>query len=153
VHDEATFDGTTHTLDMEDVGLNSLLAWEAEHLARIARELGGDLDADASALDERREGMAAHVRTPLRDGRLGIFANRLWSGRFARSLAPTSFYPMTAGIATPEQAERMVHAHLLETGRFGGHWPVAGTPHDDPAAADNVYWRGRVWPPFNYLVF
>jgi putative isomerase len=150
VHDEATFDTTTHTLDMEDGGLNSLLVWEAEHLARVARELG--LEADAAALDERREMLAALVHERLWDEDRGIFANRLWSGRFARSVAPTSFYPMTAGIATLAQAERMVREHLLEARRFGGDWPVAGTPHDDPAAADNVYWRGRVWPPFNYLV-
>ena len=60
---------------------------------------------------------------------------------------------MTAGIATPDQAERMVREHLIDPRQFGGDWPVAGTPHDDPAAADNVYWRGRAWPPFNYLVF
>ncbi|MGE5226617.1 MAG: MGH1-like glycoside hydrolase domain-containing protein, partial [Planctomycetaceae bacterium] len=28
---------------------------------------------------------------------------------------------------------------------------VAGTPHEDPASLDNEYWRGRVWPPLNYL--
>jgi putative isomerase len=137
---------------MEDVGLNSLLVWEAEHLARIARELGG-LDGDAAALGDRREALAALVREHLWDDGRGIFANRLWSGPFARSVAPTSFYPMTAGVATPEQAQRMVREHLLDASRFGGDWPVAGTPHSDPAAADNVYWRGRVWPPFNYLVF
>jgi putative isomerase len=136
---------------MEDVGLNSLLVWEAEHLAQIARQLG--LEADAAALDERAEHLAALVRERLWDDGRGVFANRLWSGRFARSLAPTSFYPMTAGIATGEQAERMVRQHLLDPNGFGGDRPVAGTPHDDPAAADNVYWRGRVWPPFNYLVF
>jgi putative isomerase len=151
VHDEAAFDEKTHTLDMEDVGLNSLLVWEAEHLARIARELGSD--AEAGDLTARRDALGALVRERLWDADRGTFANRLWSGRFARSLAPTSFYPMTAGIATPQQAERMVREHLLDPARFGGDWPVAGTPHEDPAAADNVYWRGRVWPPFNYLVF
>jgi putative isomerase len=151
VHDEATFDRTTHTLDMEDVGLNSLLVWEAEHLARIAGELG--LGVEAADLTARGDDLGALVRERLWDGDRGVFANRLWNGSFARSLAPTSFYPMTAGIAIPEQADRMVREHLLDPARFGGDWPVAGTPHDDPAAADNVYWRGRVWPPFNYLVF
>jgi putative isomerase len=151
VHDEATFDDSAHTLDMEDVGLNSLLVWESAYLARIARELGRD--AEAAEMMSRGEALAARIRENLWDDERGVFANRLWGGPFARSLAPTSFYPMTAGIATPEQAERMVREHLLDPARFGGDWPVAGTPHDDPAAADNVYWRGRAWPPFNYLVF
>src|SRR5207245_10921350 len=61
--------------------------------------------------------------------------------------------PMPAVIPTLGQADRMVREHLRDPARCGGDWPVAGTPHEDPAAADNVYWRGRVWPPFNYLVY
>jgi putative isomerase len=82
-----------------------------------------------------------------------VFANRTWSGRFVASLAPTSFYPLTAGIAAQEQAESLVANHLMNPWEFWGDHPVAGTPFDDPAAADNVYWRGRVWAPMNYLVW
>jgi len=93
------------------------------------------------------------VRTRLWDPEREVFAGRLWSGEFTRSLSPTSFYPLLAGIATPGQAEAMVRRWLADPRRFGGPYPVAGTPHDDPAALDNVYWRGRVWPCFNYLVY
>lgn len=151
VHDEASFDDQTHTLDTEDVGLNSLLVLEAELLARIAALLG--LHGESAALAAKAADLAAKVRAGLWDAGRGIYANRRWDGRFARSLAPTSFYPLLAGIATPEQAATMVREHLLDPGRFGGPWPVAGTPHDDPAALDNVYWRGRVWPCFNFLVY
>jgi len=47
----------------------------------------------------------------------------------------------------------MVTGWLADPRRFGGVWPVAGTPHADPAAADDTYWRGRVWPCFNYAVY
>lgn len=47
----------------------------------------------------------------------------------------------------------MVDGWLRDPERFGGEWPVAGTPHEDPASLDNVYWRGRVWPCFNYIVY
>ena len=40
-----------------------------------------------------------------------IFANRLWSGAFTRSIAPTSFYPLLCGAATPEQTRHLL-AHL-----------------------------------------
>ncbi|CAN5309025.1 hypothetical protein BH20ACT24_BH20ACT24_08450 [soil metagenome] len=152
VHDEATFDVTTHTLDVEDVGLNSLLVLEGEMLSR-ASALLGDRPDQLVAVETRTEDLRSRVRGGLWDPDRQVFANRLWDGRFARSLAPTSFYPMLAGIATKEQAEAMVRHHLLDTTRFWGEHPVAGTPHDDPAASDNVYWRGRVWPPFNYLVY
>lgn len=64
-----------------------------------------------------------------------------------------SFAPMFAGVATPAQAERLVAEWLRDPARFGGAFPVAGTPHEDPASLDNEYWRGRVWPPLNYLVY
>jgi putative isomerase len=151
VHDQASFDLGTHTLDTEDVGLNSLLVLEGELLARIAALLGRP--QEAGALADRAAALADRVRARLWDAGRGIYANRRWDGRFAASLAPTSFYPLLAGIATPEQAATMVAGHLHDPGRFGGPWPVAGTPHDDPAALDNVYWRGRVWPCFNFLVY
>jgi putative isomerase len=151
VHDDATFDLATHTLDVEDVGLNSLLVHEGNLLARILPDYGQPGAADAIAA--RAAGLAEAVRMRLWDPQREVFAGRHWSGQFTRSLSPTSFYPMLAGIATGEQAEAMVQRWLLDPGRFGGLYPVAGTPHEDPAAADNVYWRGRVWPSFNYLVY
>src|SRR5690606_39044840 len=40
VHDEAMLDPASGTLDMADVGLNSLLALDAECLAALARRIG-----------------------------------------------------------------------------------------------------------------
>jgi len=145
VHDEARFDLTAHTLDLEDVGLNSLLVQEGSLLARLRP--GSD------RLAGRAAELAEAVRTRLWDPGREVFAGRLWSGEFTRSLSPTSFYPLLAGIATLDQAEAMTARWLADPRRFGGPYPVAGTPHDDPAALDNVYWRGRVWPCFNYLVY
>ena len=151
VHDQARFDPATHTLDLEDVGLNSLLVHEGQLLARM---LAVDGRADeARRLSRRATALAEAVRTQLWDPSRQVFAGRHWDGRFTRSLAPTSFYPLLAGIATREQAEAMVSRWLSAADRFGGEWPVAGTPHEDPAAADNVYWRGRTWPCFNYAVY
>jgi putative isomerase len=147
VHDGARFDLATHTLDLEDVGLNSLLVHEGSLLARMLPE------PDSGRIAARAAGLAEAVRSRLWDERRGVFAGRLWSGEFTPSLSPTSFYPLLAGIATPAQAEVMVRGWLADPRRFGGPYPVAGTPHDDPAALDNVYWRGRVWPCFNYLVY
>jgi len=145
VHDQARFDLTTHTLDLEDVGLNSLLVHEGSLLARLLP--GSD------RLAGRAADLAEAVRTRLWDPEREVFAGRHWNGEFTRSLSPTSFYPLLAGIATPDQAEAMTARWLDDPRRFGGPYPVAGTPHDDPAALDNVYWRGRVWPCFNYLVY
>ena len=42
IHDEASWRPEARTLDCEDVGLNSLIAVDCEHLARIAEALGRD---------------------------------------------------------------------------------------------------------------
>ena len=151
VHDELSFVTVTHTLDGADIGLNALLVHDAELLARIAEGLGrtdeaGDLRASAEA-------HAARIRDVLWDDERGTFANRRWDGQFVRSLSPMSFAPLFAGVATPAQAERLVGEWLRDPARFGGDFPVAGTPHEDPASLDNEYWRGRVWPPLNYIVY
>jgi putative isomerase len=149
-HDEATLDTKAWTLDCEDVGLNSLIALDGEMLADLLRE-GGE-DGEADRLRSRAEALKGRIRTQLWDSERGVFANRLWSGAFVRSLAPTSFYPLLAGAATPEQAARMVEL-LRDPRKFGGTWMLPSVTRDDPAFRDNVYWRGRVWPPLNFLVY
>jgi putative isomerase len=151
VHDEATFRIETHTLDVADVGLNALLVLEGSTLARLLDELGRT--EEARELRALADALAGRVREELWDDERGIFANRRWDGAFVRSVSPTSVFPLLAGIATPEQVERTVRDHLLDPNRFWGEHPVASTPHDDPAAVDNVYWRGRVWPPLNLLTY
>ncbi len=149
-HDEATLDTTTWTLDCEDVGLNSLIALDGEMLALIAVALGDQETADR--LRPRADGLKQRIRDQLWDSERQVFASRLWSGAFVRSLAPTSFYPLLAGAATPEQAAAM--ARLLDDpAKFGGDWLLPSVTRDDPAFGDNVYWRGRVWPPLNFLVY
>ncbi len=149
-HDEARLDPKSWTLDCADVGLNSLLALDGEMLALIAAELG---EADEARRLARQAGaLKARIAERLWDEERRVFANRLWSGKFVRSLAPTSFYPLLAGAARPEQAKAMA-ALLEDPGKFGGEWLLPSVARDDPAFADNVYWRGRIWPPLNFLVY
>jgi len=149
-HDEAEYDPATRTLTTLDVGLNSLLALDAEMLALIAHALGhGDAAAEFATLAERTH---EKIRTELWDEQRGLFANRLRSGAFVRSVGPTSFYPLVSGAPTPQQAARLV-AHLDDPATFGGAFVIPGVSRDDPAFADNTYWRGRIWPPLNFWVW
>jgi Mannosylglycerate hydrolase MGH1-like glycoside hydrolase domain len=149
-HDETTFHLESGTLDCADVGLNSLIALDGEMLALIARAIGDG--ATARRLELRTEALRQRIADRLWDPDRQVFANRLWSGRFVRSLAPTSFYPLLAGAARPDQAAAMVRL-LADPRKFGGHWLLPSVARDDPAFADNVYWRGRIWPPLNFLVW
>lgn len=149
-HDEAVLDPRRGTLDCADVGLNSLIALDGEMLAKIARRLGDG--ATAGRLEARVAELRARIADRLWDPERQVFANRLWSGRFVRSLAPTSFYPLLAGAARPDQAAAMLRL-LADPRKFGGHWMLPSVARDDPAFPENVYWRGRIWPPLNFLVW
>jgi putative isomerase len=150
IHDEAEYDKATRTLTTIDVGLNSLLAWDAECLAVLAEAVGRVEQSTAHAT--RAEALRRRIRDELWDARRGIFANRLRDGRFVRSVGPTSFFPLICGAATSEQAERLL-AHLDDPATFGGRLVLPSVSRDDPAFADNTYWRGRIWPPLNFIVW
>lgn len=151
VHDEAAWNPASGTLDCEDVGLNSLLALEGEMLGHIAQALGDH--ETAARVRQRAQRTKTLIREHLWDEEREAFANRLWSGRFVKSLAPTSFYPLLAGAAAPEQARALVERHLQDPQGFGGLWGLPSVRRDDPAFADNVYWRGRIWGPLNFLTY
>src|SRR6185295_4531673 len=118
-HDEATLRTDVWTLDCADVGLNSLLALDGEMLATMARARGQE--AEAERFGSRAESLKARIRERLWDADRRVFANRLWSGKFTASLAPTSFYPLIAGAASEEQARAMLPL-LKDVSKFGGTW-------------------------------
>jgi putative isomerase len=155
IHDDTDLDRASGMLTAADVGLNSLLVLDAEILGRWADERGDA--ATAQRIRQRGDALAARVRDRLWDDERKVFANRLWdkgggNGRFVRSIAPTSFYPLLAGIATPEQTQHLLR-WLDDPRKFGGFWRLPSVTRDDPAYHDNVYWRGRIWPPLNLLTY
>jgi putative isomerase len=150
IHDEARWMAESRTLDCEDVGLNCLVSVDAEILAMMAAELGdGDAQERYAATAKR---MRDRIGTHFWDEKRQIFASRLWSGAFVRSLAPTSFYPLLAGAADETQTEKLLE-HLDNPATFGGRFGLPSVSRDDPAHKDNVYWRGRIWPILNWLVW
>ena len=66
-------------------------------------------------------------------------------------VAASNFLPLVAGVPSRARARRMVET-LSDPNRFWGPWVVPTIPRDDPAFADQQYWRGSIWPPMNYLI-
>ena len=149
--DDVHYDPQTYTMDLDDVGLNSLYTLDAESLAGLAAILGKE--DDRRAFQEDYERMKQLIRDKLWNEADGIYENRFWNGQFSKRLSPTNFYPMLAGIATPEQAKRMVNEHLLNPHEFWGEYVVPTTSRSDPGFADQYYWRGSIWGPTNYLLY
>jgi hypothetical protein len=151
MYDDATYDPHTYTMNLADVGLNSLYTLDAECLAKIAAILGREEDSRKFAAEH--EHMAELVREKLWNEKDGIYENRFWDGRFSPRLSPTNFYPMFAGIATPAQAERMIKEHLLNPREFWGKYVAPTIARNDAAFPDQFYWRGDIWGPTNYMLY
>jgi hypothetical protein len=151
MYDEATYDARTYTMNLNDVGLNSLYALDAECLASLAATLGRD--GDRQRFSSEYEKMKALIRENLWNEHDGIYENRYWDGRFSPGLSPTNFYPLFAGIATAEQARRMVREHLLNPKEFWGTYVIPTIARNDSAFVDQFYWRGDIWGPTNYMVY
>ena len=151
MYDDVTYNPKTYTMDLDDVGLNSLYALDAECLAKIAAVLGYEDDNRRFVAEYDR--VKSLVRQLLWNEQDGMFENRYWDGRFSKKLSPTNFYPLLAGIATTEQAKRMVREHLLNPKEFWGKYVIPTISRNDPAFQDQYYWRGDIWGPTNYLVY
>lgn len=149
-HDGAVYDPATRTLSTFDLGLNCVAALDAEMLGNLAEVLGRAGEAqEFRLLAERSRRLIGQI---LWDDERKIFANRQRDGGFVRSLSPTSFYPLLCGAASKEQAHHLL-AHLQDEALFGGEYVLPNATRDDPAFTENVYWRGRIWPNVNYLVW
>ncbi len=151
LYDGIPFNTDTHLLELADTGLNGLYALDCDCLADLARVLvrSDNVVELAKRGDETRQGLAR-----LWSEEVGIFLNRRTdTGEFDHRLAPTHFYPLLAGAATQAQAERMIVEHFSNPQEFAGEWILPSIARNDPAYADQAYWRGRIWAPLNLLVY
>lgn len=73
-------------------------------------------------------------------------------GSFYKVVTPASFWPVLAGIATPEQVGRMI-AFAMTPERLGGPLPLLSLARNDADfnAENGCYWRGSLWLPTAYM--
>lgn len=149
--DDAVFNKETHMLELADVGLMSLYIADCNFLSEIAVVLGKQ--AEAKELTARAEHYGKKLKE-LWDEESGIFRDKYTdSGKFSKHLAPTNFYPLLAGVASQEQAERMIENYFFNPDEFYGDYILPSISRSNPAFTDNTYWRGRIWAPMNFLVY
>ena len=146
--DEAEWDPGRQVLAMSAVDLCSYRALDLECLSRIARILGDD--RTSHRLQTEYLHLAATINRTLWCDSAGLYLDEFPSGLSTR-VAASNFLPLVAGVPSPDQARRMVET-LRDPSRFWGEWVLPTIPRDDPAFADQQYWRGAIWPPMNYLV-
>jgi len=70
----------------------------------------------------------------------------------------TNFLPLWAGIATPEQAKKIVKKHLLDESRFNAPYGIRTLSKKEKmynlrASGNPSNWQGPIWGVSNYLVW
>ena len=151
MYDNIKYDKDKHMMLLNDVGLSSLYVMDCEYLACIGEVLGHK--KDVKELKEREKQYSRKLNA-LWDEKKGLYYNRHTdTGLLDPRISPTSFYPLLAKAPTQEQASRIVNEHLLNPEEFWGEWVIPATPRNDSSFNDNIYWRGRIWAPLNFLVY
>lgn len=149
--DECGFDPASMTLDCDCVDLTSLFGAAASVMALAAAEL--KLPDDASMFAADLAACAGAVEKNLFDSSAGLFANRSRDGKFSSVRTPTSFYPLLFMDLSPEIKKR-VNASLKDPASFGTIFKMMSVEASNKnILADGDYWRGRIWPPLNYLTY
>ena len=146
--DEGEWDPERQVLAMSAVDLCSYRALDLECLSRIARILGDDPTAARLANAYRR--LVTTMNRHLWSEDAGLYLDELPTGHSTR-VAASNFLPLIAGVPSRDQAHRMI-ATLRDPSRFWGDWVIPTISRDDPAFADQQYWRGSIWPPMNYPI-
>lgn len=125
-------------------------ALAADCIARLADLLGDE--ASRSFWDSRYQEKKAIVQEHYWDDRSGFFFDiDCKTHEFYPVLTPASFWPLTAKIASAEQAARTVRA--IEDGdKLGGEYPWTSLSRSDADfnGENGMYWRGSIWLPTAY---
>lgn len=116
-----------------------------EHAARWSRRLG----RPAVPWAGKAEALQRFIRTRLWDGRLGFFFDEWILAGERRPLAFEGMWPVVVGAATPEQARRVIHDHLLNPREFLAPHPITTVAQQDPKFELRM-WRGPVWNCMTY---
>ena len=139
----------------EGADLNSYLTRECRAFAVIADVLGEN--SDASHFRGHADRLSRAVRERLWDEEDGFFYDRhAGSGELIRVKSVAGFTPLWAGIATQEQAERLVTDHLLNPQEFWRTCPVSTYAATEPSFREvgpGASWKANCWIPANYFIF
>ena len=151
MYDKIPFDKEKHLMLLADVGLMSFYVLDCNSLAEIADVISKP--EIAIELCNRGEKYAANLQK-LWNEKAGIFLNKnLETDSSSYCLSPTLFYPLMAGVASKDQAERMINEHFYNPNEFWGNYIMPSTARNEKAFKDNHYFRGRIWGPMNFLVY
>ncbi len=151
MYEGVPFNPGKNTVEMQDVGLNSLYIADCKALAEIADAIGRA--GEARELRSRAQQFSTEIEA-LWDPSAGLYLNRRTdTGEASRRISPTMFYPLVGRVPDAARAASMVGRHLLDPAEFWGEYVLPSIARSDPSFPRQAYWKGAVWPPLNFLVY
>jgi len=133
---------------VEVLDFNAIRAADLEALARIARILGREAEAQTWE-QEARAVQQAVMQKIAQHG--GMWDLRGLDEQPIRVETSAKFVLLFGGCASPEQAAELVTE--LQTPRWWTPFPVPTSPTDAATFAPDHYWRGNVWLSVNWLIY
>jgi putative isomerase len=117
-----------------------------ETAARWAQRLG----LPGGAHRREAERLKTFIRSEMFDERTGMFQDA-WRlrGKRRTMLAFEGMWPVVVGVATPEQARRVIDGNLLNPKRYFTKHPIASVSLSDPRFELKL-WRGPAWNSMTY---
>jgi putative isomerase len=128
--------------NQESVDLNSFLFAEKQYLAKMAVVLKNTTFYEK--ITSEAEILAQQIREKMFDSETGYFYDiDLITKKIIPIQGPEGWIPLWAGIATAEEADKVVSV-MLDTTKFATYIPFPTAPKDNPEFGDG-YWRGPIW--------
>lgn len=128
---------------MEAVDLNCLIYLQRKILAELAERL--DLYDKFKEYNGLAEKTAEGIRKYMWNAETGFFYDILEENHEqAEVKSPAAFLTLYTGIASQEQAEKLV-GHLFNPREFWTKFPLPTVSADDGEYDPKGYWRGRSW--------
>jgi neutral trehalase len=150
MYDDIPINKSTWMMELADVGLTGLYILDCRCLAYLAKVTGRSESAEL----EERACLSEKGLETVWDEESGIYLNRRTdTGNFSRRLSPANFYALFSDAVPEAHVHRMIQEHFYNSQEFYGEYMMPAISRDDPAYKDQVYWRGRIWAPTNYLVY
>ena len=144
------FNKDKHTLELQDVGLNSLYIADCQALA----EMAGIIDRNDEKLELlKRAEKFSYAMEKVWDNNFGAYLNyRTDVDSLSKRVSPTMFYPLLAELGYKGRAGHIVQ-HFYDPKEFYGDWMLPSTTRNDPLFPKQRYWKGAIWPPLNFLTY
>jgi len=151
MYEGVPFNSKQNILELQDVGLNSLVIADCKALVKMAKILKRDpvlkilkqrinlLESNLEKLWNKESEIYLNYRTDIQE--------------FSARISPTCFYPLLSQSASNKQVEGLIKNHFNNPEEFFGEWMLPSISRNDPTFKQQRYWKGSIWPPLNYLVY